>query len=217
MPNHFDDQPVLVDGIEGDKFKWCIAFLEKRGKEFYGNKFCILEEDHEIIFKLLVYFIADKHNAEKLGIELQKGILLTGPIGCGKTSIMNLMRFVPPPERNHIIKSCRDLSFEFIQEGYEVISRYSRFSFSNGLPKVYCFDDLGAEQSLKYYGNECNVIAEIILSRYELFISTEMLTHLTTNLSAGEIEQTYGSRVRSRLREMFNLISFGHQAQDKRT
>lgn len=39
---------------------------------------------------------------------------------------MNLMLFVPPPERNHIMKACRDVSFEFIQEGYEVIWRYSR-------------------------------------------------------------------------------------------
>jgi hypothetical protein len=71
-----------------------------------------------------------------------------------------------------------------------------------------CFDDLGAEQSLKYYGNECNIMAEILLSRYDIFIAQDMLTHITTNLSASEIENGYGSRVRSRMREIFNLISF---------
>jgi hypothetical protein len=64
-----------------------------------------------------------------------------------------------PPERNQIMKSCRDVSFEFIQEGYEVINRYSRMSFNNSHPKIYCLDDLGAEQFLKYYGNECNIMA----------------------------------------------------------
>lgn len=216
MENRSNSHPTIEGGIKGDGFKWCLAFLEKRGKELYGEKFRIREEDHEIIFKLITYFVGDTLNAEKLGIELQKGILLTGPIGCGKTSLMNLMRFVPPPERNYTIKSCRDVSFEFIQEGYEVIVGYSRMSFNNSHPKIYCFDDLGAEQSLKYYGNECNVMGEILLSRYDLFVSQRMITHLTTNLSAIELENLYGNRIRSRLREMFNLVSFGHQAPDKR-
>lgn len=193
-------------GMEGEGFKWCISFLEKRGRDLYGEKFKIHEEDHEIVFKLIAYFVGDKSNAEKLGLELQKDILLTGPIGCGKTSLMNLMHFVPPPERNHIMKACWDVSFEFIHEGYEVIWRYSRMSFNNSRPKIYCFDDLGTEQSLKYFGNECNVMGEILLSRYELFTSQKMITHITTNLSATEIEQAYGNRLRSRMREMFNLV-----------
>jgi energy-coupling factor transporter ATP-binding protein EcfA2 len=216
MANRSDTHPTLDGGIKGEGFIWCISFLEKRGKELYGEKFRIHKEDHQIIYKLIVYFIGDQSEAVKLGIELSKGIFLTGPIGCGKTSLMNIMRFVPPPERNHIMKTCRDVSFEFIQEGYEVIWRYSRLSFNNSHPKIYCFDDLGTEQSLKYFGNECNVMAEILLSRYEYFISQKMITHITTNLSAPEIETSYGNRVRSRLREMFNLISFSETISDKR-
>ena len=203
-------------GGGGLNFPWCLSFLEKRGKELYGQKFKIREVDYDIIFKLIVYFIGDQSETEKLGLDLQKGILLSGPIGCGKTSLMTLMRFVPPLERNHIMKSCRDVSFEFIREGYEVIGRYSKMSFNNDHPKIYCFDDLGIEQNLKYYGNECNIMAEVLLSRYDLFISQKMITHLTTNLSASEIETFYGNRVRSRLREMFNLVAFDQKASDKR-
>lgn len=54
--------------------------------------------------------------------------------------------------------------------------------------KIYCFGDLGTEQSLKYFCNECNVMGEILLSRYKHFLSQGMITHITTNLSASEIE-----------------------------
>jgi len=59
-------------------------------------------------------------------------------------------------------------------------------------------------------------MAEILLSRYDLFVQKKMLTHITTNLSASEIENIYGNRVRSRMREMFNLISFTTTTKDKR-
>jgi len=82
------------------------------------------------------------------------------------------------------------------------------------VPRTYFFDDLGTENNLKYFGNECNVMTEILLSRYDLFVSRQMLTHLTTNLNSSEIEDIYGTRVRSRLREQFNLIAFDANAKD---
>jgi len=59
-------------------------------------------------------------------------------------------------------------------------------------------------------------MGEILLSRYDHFISNHMLTHATTNLSASELEDYYGNRVRSRMREMFHLIAFDGGAKDKR-
>jgi DNA replication protein DnaC len=193
-----------------------IQWLQKRGKELYGSHFIIHEEDKENITKLLCYFLKDKHNALRLGINLQKGILLTGPIGVGKSSLMNLMRFYEPAQSRFIFKSCRDVSFEFIKDGYDTIQKYSNRSFKNYEPITYCFDDLGTENNLKFYGNEANIMAEILLSRYDLFVSRKLITHLTTNLSASEIETMYGNRVRSRMREQFNLIAFNKETKDKR-
>lgn len=203
MPNHFNYPEAI---------KW----LEQRGKQLYGDGFVIQKEDHEIITKLLCYFLKDETTAAKHKIILAKGILLTGPIGVGKSALMNLMRFYQPANDRFIIRSCRELSFEFIRDGYDVIHKYSHRSFQNHDPLTYCFDDLGTENNLKLYGNECKIMAEILLSRYDLFISRRLITHLTTNLSASEIEQFYGNRVRSRMREMFNLISFDKTSKDKR-
>jgi DNA replication protein DnaC len=192
-------------------YKEIIIWLEKRGVELYGSHFKILETDHPIIHKLIAYFLKDEPACIQFNIDINKGIMLSGPVGCGKTSLMNLMKHLTPVAYKFSVKPCRDISFEFIKEGYETIHKYSKSA-----PKTICFDDLGTENNLKYFGNECNVMAEILLSRYDLFITRKLQSHITTNLSASEIEQTYGNRVRSRLRSSLNLIAFDKEAKDKR-
>ena len=193
-----------------------INWLEAKGIELYGNHFKILETDYPIVYMLIAYFLQDETTCHQYGINLNKGILLTGPIGCGKTSLMTLMKHLAPIGNKFSLKPCRDISFEFIQDGYQIIHKYSIGKLYQSEARTYCFDDLGTENNLKYFGNECNVMAEILLSRYDLFISKKLQTHITTNLSATEIEKHYGNRVRSRLREMVNLIAFEKTAQDKR-
>ena len=198
------------------KYSEIITWLQTKGQTLYGHHFKILETDHPIIYKLIAYFTKDQATCNQYNLNLQKGILLTGPIGCGKTTIMNLMKHITPPDQKFFVKPTRDISFEFIQDGYEVIHRYSKGKLYQSEPKTICFDDLGTENNLKYYGNECNVMAEILLSRYDLFTTKKLQTHITTNLSAIEIENHYGNRIRSRLREMFNLIAYDKTTPDKR-
>ena len=66
------------------------------------------------------------------------------------------------------------------------------------------------------FGKDCNVMGEILLSRYDLFLSHKTKTHATTNLNAKELEERYGNRVRSRMRQLFNLIAFDKSSRDKR-
>jgi DNA replication protein DnaC len=96
--------------------------------------------------------------------------------------------------------------------------RYGRQSFLPGThtPQAICFDDLGLEPLMQHYGNTCNVMAEVLLSRYDCFATHGMITHITTNLNSAELEDHYGKRIRSRMRELFNLIAFARNAPDKR-
>lgn len=195
-----------------------IPWLEKQGQALFGEHFRIEADDHALLGRLLVYFLGDREEAAAAGLNLRKGILLMGPVGCGKTSWMTLLRLVLPFTERYRVLSCRQVSFAFQQEGFEVIQRYSCGDTRRPgyRPLVYAFDDLGTEQVQRHYGTTCQVMGEVLLSRYDLYVSSGLKTHLTTNLTSAEIEAVYGQRVRSRMREMFNLVSFPSQAKDKR-
>lgn len=193
-----------------------VQWIEKKGQELYGRHFRVLESDYPVLYRLIAYFLKDQETAFRYNIDLDKGIILSGPVGCGKTSLLTIMKYLTPAGHKFSVKPCRDISFEFIKEGYQVVDRYANGKLYATEPKIYCFDDLGVENNLKYYGNECNVMAEVLLSRYDIFIARRIPTHITTNLSASEIEQHYGVRVRSRLRQMMNLIAYDKNTIDKR-
>ncbi|TRX72557.1 ATPase [Carboxylicivirga sp. M1479] len=201
-------------------FQKSLDLITQKGKNIYGHHFKLYDEDMPIIRKLFTYFIRDEQAAQANGMNLRKGILMLGPVGCGKTALMKLIPSILPKHQHFPVKACRDISFEFQNDGYKTIHRYSKRSFKiapgQKTPIPICFDDLGAESNIKHFGSECNVLAEIILSRYDLFISDRLISHVTTNLNAQDIEKLYGQRVRSRLREMMNVIIFPSDSMDKR-
>lgn len=199
----FDGKSVQYD------FPKILVYLNAKGKLLFGEKFKIYKKDKEILLKLCSYFIKDKENCKKFDIDLDKGLLLTGPVGCGKTSLMKLLHFLVPHQRKYVVMPSRNIVFAFNHLGYKTIEDYGESSF-------FCFDDMGVEPMGRHYGKDCNVIGEILLSRYDLFLETKLKTHATTNLNAEELEEHYGNRVRSRMRGLFNLIAFDEKAGDKR-
>lgn len=209
--------PKSLTGTNYDYAK-VITWLRKAGEDHLGKNFEIPENEKAIVFGMLAWFLEDETVAKEMNIDLKKGIMLSGPIGCGKTTLFQLMRKLPKGRKNFLMTSTRQIVSEFIQSGYEILENYSRGKLYNysRTSKNYCFDDLGSEAASKYFGNDCNVMAEILLTRYDIFKEKGILTHLTTNLTATEIEEIYGNRLRSRMREMFNLFGYDESSGDKR-
>jgi energy-coupling factor transporter ATP-binding protein EcfA2 len=190
-------------------FDKMLIYLDVKGKLLFGKKFKIFAEDRDIVFKLCNYFIQEEVNCKKMDIDINKGILLCGPVGCGKTSLMKLLPYIVAHHRIYQVIPTRNISFAFNHTGYKTIEYF-------GNQKFFCFDDLGVEPIGRFFGKDCNVMGEILLSRYDLFLNHKIKTHATTNLNAQELEDRYGNRVRSRMRQLFNLIAFDKCSQDKR-
>ena len=113
---------------------------------------CFLNFKSEV-YKFCLYFIRYYKNCEKYGLDPHKEILLSGPVGCGKTSWMKLLKYLSPNVINYEVIPSRFLTFQFNSKGFEVIEKYgSGFSF--------CFDDLGVEPDGKHIGQDCNVMGK---------------------------------------------------------
>lgn len=184
----------------------------------------VLDDKNIEIFKsLCLYFCGDNRCTTEYGLDLEKGIMLVGPTGCGKTTMMRA--FASNSYNSFTEVSCRTVADEYSLPdtgGAAAIDYYSGWkeaypeNFYGQKQIGYFFDDLGTERTKKHYGNEINVMQDVILNRYDNR-HLKAKTHLTTNLSADDIETIYGSRVRSRMREMFNFITFDVDAPDRRS
>lgn len=119
-------------------FKSILIYLNAKGRLLFGKNFKIYEEDEVVLYKLCIYFIRDFEACTKLNIDPNKGILLSGPVGCGKTSLMKLLRHIVPHHKPYEVIPARNITFAFNNIGYKTIQEYGNSNF-------YCFDDLGVE------------------------------------------------------------------------
>ena len=169
------------------------------------------KENKVVIENLIKYFIGDP----SCGYDLKKGICLRGNVGSGKTLIMKILRKCNFPENAFFMKDCREMSELFLNENYKGINPFGKGSVTVERVKHICFDDLGAENDINYYGNKVNVMLDIVTDRHKHFIAHSQKTHFTTNLSKTEMEKKYGLRFLSRMHEMANFVTLGGSKDSK--
>ena len=187
--------------------------LKRQFKETFeqlNSEELILNEHNSPIFDLMCrYFTKDSSFTDSDIVmntpSLNKGLLIIGKYGCGKTAMMETFheigRLLMP---NKYLWFVSISTLELIDE-YESQNNTSKEQFFkkyNDVKTIY-FDDFGTEEDASNYGKK-NLLKEIIEKRY----MKKNKTFLTTNLSLIEIKEKYGNRVFSRLQEMFNIIQF---------
>jgi DNA replication protein DnaC len=181
----------------------------------------ILTEEEKYIYETLSFYFTknEEFNNRGTDFDLKKGLLIYGNIGAGKTTLLEC--FAHNPRVSFMMANCQSVSNEFKKGGIAEVEKYYGLLKSISPTKfmqteiTIAFDDFGLEienGSSKNFGNEVNVMADILYERYE----KRIVTHMTTNLNPQTIEDYYGKRIRSRMLEMFNLISFPVNSIDKR-
>lgn len=204
----FEDTYVIKNHYKNFSLQKSMEYIEQKGKEIYGSKFHIKNEHLLPIQKIIVFAVHAEKYSSTLGLDLDKGLLISGPEGCGKTAIMHLCKPFFGKRFAFEIHSSKSISHEYARLGFESLHEFLQEKYKYSSPKTYCFDDFGTENIQKYYGNECEVMKEILAARYKAFLSIGVKTHLITHLTPSEIELKYGTRQRNQLRGMCNLISF---------
>jgi len=129
----------------------------------------------------------------------QKGVLMIGGVGCGKTVALKILGKLSNSSPKYI--AVPELALGFATDGMEYIK--DNITACRGWHMI--FDDIGAEQKTKSFGTVLP-IEEIIMHRYLLWQESRVLTHFATNLDGAEIERLYGERVLDRMKEMCDVV-----------
>jgi hypothetical protein len=158
------------------------------------------------ISRLICLFFSSKRieKYKSLEIEPNKGLLLSGGKGIGKTINFQILCRVVVENTSYYPKM---ISVKEIQSNY-------KSNQENGKGEQYLqtlidteflvIDDLGSEEThLNDFGTKKNLIADIIYQRYILFQRGKCITYATTNLLHTHFEQIYDPRLIDRMKEMF--------------
>ncbi len=167
---------------------------------------------------LIYYFSKDKRffeceNLSRLSeLSFEKGLLIIGNFGNGKTSTMKVFE--------KIFKGIPGIGFKGFSAN-EAVTMFEKCSLDtdrNEFEKmmwrgIRYFDDLKTERLASNFG-KVNIFKEIIEERYnrksKTYVTCNFKKDFPNDLNAAldEFEDKYESRVYDRLYEMFNIIEF---------
>ena len=162
----------------------------------FGKKLIVNADNKEFITALCYFISRDEKLETDLKMSLNKGLLIRGISGIGKT---HLVKCLKANELNPIlIISMLDIA--------EEIKEHGEYQIKSENHKIIYLDDVGSEEAvINHYGTKINFFKTFIESVY---LRAKSFNHIifSTNNSFDEIEERYGFRVRSRLKDMFNVI-----------
>ncbi len=195
----FNQTFELINGVRQYNYFKCIQYIQLQGSSLYGCKYLIHTSQRQQLHKLLAYATADREACTFYGIDLRKGLLISGPVNSGKTSLLHLLKPFFEPEKQYSIRSCREVVYCYDLFGEQSLQRYTE----NNLP--YCFDDLGIVPSCLSLKMDVSVVGELLKTR---LLNKRADTHILTRMNVGALNKRYGKHFTALLFYNLNLIEF---------
>jgi DNA replication protein DnaC len=169
-----------------------------RSNAIENGKELIKTADTFSYLQVLCYFFSgDKRFETELGLNLYKGLWIRGEPGRGKTFPLQCLQNneLAPFNLHSMLHIANEVAGNGIYEINEPL-------------KV--IDDVGSEQAIvNHYGTKINWFKdfiEIYYAEQNILSGAFSRMIITTNLGFDKIGELYGFRVRSRVKDMFNVI-----------
>lgn len=191
-----DEIEKLAELVKRCDAKYMYNVMCWTSENTYGKKL-ILHEDNRHLIKTICFFISHDERFEKeLGYSFKKGLLIRGIAGLGKTYLLKCL------QGNELLP-IRIISMIQITDD---VKDSGDFDLNIPNNKITYLDDVGTEEPVvNHYGTKISFFKNFI----ELFYLKSILYNrliISTNNTFSEIEEKYGFRVRSRMKDMFNII-----------
>lgn len=184
--------------------------------------FVVDQRNVKMISEIYTWVWARLGRMEPGKLDPNKGLLLWGEIGTGKTTLIKgLQKYMATINQLAYgynnrsicieIKSAAEISLRYAADGMKALERWTNREQAGHL----AIDEIGREEISTHFGTTCNTIQTLLQLRYEQ--RHTILTHGTTNLdmSTDQFSNRYGSYIYDRVKEMFNVIRVGGESRRK--
>lgn len=179
--------------LEYEHAKWIFNKLWKREAK---SEISLDEQDKIIPMEFVKWLIQDPTGM----VDQNKGIMITGIQGCGKSTMMKAGQLFlsGSQKRSYDFIRVEDIRKAILSEGN--IKPIFKYEVGN-----WCFDDVGQmDENLNLMGTKYNIVESLINSRS----SRSYITLATTNLTKDQMVKKYGPVVASRMNQMFTFLQF---------
>jgi len=209
---------TIIKTIDIDINKAKFKVIDIAKKEI--PEFEIDDNNKEIINQLFNYFIGNKEYCELNNISLNKGILLCGGVGTGKSKLFKIFKiFTAEILRKNYFRmfTSSELTDNVNINGVKVLENLNHNFYENKPNPINCYiDDICSKnEKIKHYGSEISVIEQVINMRYNIFDTYKKLSHFSTNIVPKNLIDFYDIRIIDRLNEMCNIFELNGLSRRK--